>query len=75
MGLSTSERVSLFVRCDNADCGQSVQKPLSWLIIRNSMACPSCGSEINLQSGDNGTSIQVLGNACAGLDAVLSKTG
>ena len=73
MGLSTSERVGLLVRCGNADCGKSVEKPLAWLVVRNSMECPACGGAIDLQSGDNGLRIQKLAQACASIDADLGK--
>ena len=75
MGLSTSERVALLIRCDNPDCFQGVEKLLSWLIIRNTMPCPSCGSVIDLQGGDNGLLIQKLAETCASIDASISKLG
>jgi hypothetical protein len=73
MPLTSSECTSLFVFCHSPDCRQGVQKPLSWLIIHNSMPCPSCGAPINLESGDNGLRIQKLAETCASIDASLSK--
>lgn len=73
MSLTMSERVSLFVRCDNPNCGQGVEKLLAWLIIRNTMTCPNCGGAIDLQAGDNGLAIQKLAEMCASLDAALDK--
>jgi hypothetical protein len=73
MGLNTTERVSLIIRCDNPDCGQGIEKLLAWLITVNGMSCAHCGGAINLESGDNGLRIQKLAQACASIDASLSK--
>jgi hypothetical protein len=73
MPLTTSECVSLFVFCGNPNCLQGVDKPLAWLVIRNTMTCPSCGGVIDLQSGDNGLRIQKLAQTSASIYTSLGK--
>ena len=73
MVINTADNVSLAIQCSNPSCGQSVHKPLGWLITVNRMPCPECGEIINLESGDNGLRIQKLAQACASIDASLSK--
>jgi hypothetical protein len=73
MSSTMSDRVSLIVRCDNPDCGQGIEKVLGWLITVNRMACPHCGSTINLEGGYNGLAIQKLAQTCASIDAALDK--
>jgi hypothetical protein len=74
MDLTTSEVVSLLIKCDSPSCGQASEKSLAWLIIHNTMSCPSCGAAIDLQSGDNGLRIQKLAQACAGIDISIGKS-
>ena len=71
MGLSTTEVVSLLIKCENPACNQASDKPLAWLIVHNTMTCPACGSSINLQTGDAGLRIQKLAQACASIDISL----
>lgn len=73
MGLTTSECTSLFVFCENPDCGQGVEKLMAWLIVTNRMPCPICGGPINLESGNNGLRIQKLAQTCASIDADIGK--
>jgi hypothetical protein len=72
MGLSTAERVFLFVRCPNCET-KSVDKPLAWLIGKDEMICPNCRALINLESGDNGLRIQKLARTCAEIDQSISE--
>ena len=72
MPLTSAERVSLIVRCDS--CREGIEKLLAWLVSVNDMTCPYCSGAINLKTGDNGIRIQKLAEACAGIDASLSKS-
>ena len=72
MPLTSAERVSLIVRCDS--CGEGIEKLLAWLVSVNDMTCPHCSGAINLKTGDNRLRIQKLAEACAGIDASLSKS-
>ncbi len=69
---STSDCVSLRVFCPH--CDQATEKTVSWLIVLNSMACPSCSKTIDLQFGDNGLRIQELAKKCVAIDVALRET-
>ena len=72
MALSTSDRVSLRILC--LHCGQTTEKTVSWLIVRSSMACPTCSKAIDLQFGDNGFRIHELAEKCEAIDIALRET-
>src|SRR6516162_3131929 len=60
MPLSTQDRLSLTVQCDNPKCGKDIDKPLTWLFNKSRMVCPSCGCFIVFHRGANGFRIKEL---------------
>jgi hypothetical protein len=74
MTLSTQDRLSLTVQCDNPICGKDIDKPLTWFFNKSRIACPSCGCFVVFHRGANGFRIKELVEACARIDAALRKS-
>jgi len=70
---TVADVVNLSFECPK--CGEKTEKPISWLVDKDILACRRCGHAINLKRPDTRRRIEETARVAARAQAALTEAG